>query len=221
MRLCSQKGDRSRLWISCLRRRWSEPGASPAGTPPRACATGQPEAKHCSPPALRPPADAHSTVPGAMERVAPVGLGPGQGCGCWGPADRGPPLSQAPRAQGWELGLAGSGGPGRPPAPRCLASCSFHLVKASCSIATTGKRCLSSTRPRSLRRGGCCRKDKPRGAKGRVAMRPHRGEQPRAPRRREACTNPGDNVSCLFTGWSRPGWLQCQVPSGLVLQRRE
>lgn len=56
------------------------------------------------------------------------------------------------------------------------------------------------------------------GGKGWVVMRPQHGEQPCAPRHSQACASTGDNVSCLFTGWSRPGWLQCLAPCGLMLQ---
>lgn len=57
-------------------------------------------------------------------------------------------------------------------------------------------------------RGGAAGKMNLRGKGMGKGMRPCRRVQPRAPRRREARTDLGDNVSCLLTGWSRPGRLQ-------------
>lgn len=64
-------------------------------------------------PSTEPPQLMYSTVPGAVERVALSRLAPGQ-MRLAGPE---PSLSQAPHAQGWELGLARSSGPG--PLPAC------------------------------------------------------------------------------------------------------
>lgn len=185
-------------------------GSLSCRNPPRLCAVGQPEAEH------GPPQDDIQNSDRGNGASHPWQAGARPSCSHQGSRDQGPLLSQAPRVQGQELGPAGSGGPGPPPAPRRLASRSFHLVKASCSIATAGKRCLSSSRPCSPL--GELRERQTLGTKGRVAVRPHRREQPHAPRLREACTNPGDNVSCLFTGWSRPGWLQHLAPSSHMLQ---
>lgn len=109
MRLRSRKGDGSCLWISCLRRQQSEPGASPAGTP-------SPATQGSLKPSAAPPAHVwKGTRDNATSHLQQADAQPS--CDCWDPMDQGPLLSQAPCAQGWELGPAGSCGPGPPPAP--------------------------------------------------------------------------------------------------------
>lgn len=167
MRLCSQKGDRSRLWISCLRRRWSEPGASPAGTPPRACATGQPEAKHSSPPPPGPQLMRTAQCQGQWSESPPAGWDPAK---LWllGPSGPGPPTFPGSPCAGLGAGAGWEQWPWPPASPSMPGLVLFPFGKGLL-LHRHHWETLPQQHPAPLPagRGGGCRKDKPPGAKGR------------------------------------------------------
>lgn len=153
-----------------------------------------------------------STVPGAMERVALGRMAPGQA------AAAGARRTGAPRFP-WRSPRAGPGAgagqerwPWLPANPSTPGPVLFPFGKGLL-LHRHRRETLPQQLPALLPAEGGCGEDKPQMGGG---------EQPPAPRHREACTDLRDNVSCLFTGvWSQPGRLQRPAPSGLVFQCRE